>query len=79
LVASLLDPEMRPRLRRRLTLAVVRGFSGAVMWSPFFVGMGVILTVVPGVSWLQLAPAGLVIGSGLVLGAWALDRATRGP
>ena len=79
LVASLLDPEMRPRLRRRLTLAVLRGFSAAVMWSPFFVGMGVILTVVPGVSWLQLAPVGLVIGSGLVLLAWALDRATRGP
>ncbi|MBK1670712.1 hypothetical protein CKO28_22080 [Rhodovibrio sodomensis] len=79
LVASLLDPEMRPRLRRRLTLAVVRGFSGAVMWSPFFVGMGVILTVVPEVSWLQLAPAGLAIGSGLVGLAWALDRATRGP
>ena len=79
LVASLLDPEMRPPLRRRLTLAVLRGFSAAVMWSPFFVGMGVILTVVPGVSWLQLAPAGLVIGTALVLGAWALDRATRGP
>jgi len=79
LVASLLDPGMRPRLRRRLTLAVLRGFSSAVMWSPFFVGMGVILTVVPGVSWLQLAPAGLVLGSGLVALAWALDRATRGP
>jgi hypothetical protein len=79
LVASLLDPEMRPPLRRRLTLAVLRGFSAAVMWSPFFVGMGVILTVVPGVSWLQLAPAGLVVGGGLVLGAWALDRSTRGP
>ncbi|MBK1699055.1 hypothetical protein [Rhodovibrio salinarum] len=79
LVASLLDPDMRPRLRRRLTLAVVRGFSGAVMWSPFFVGMGVILTVVPDVSWLQLAPAGLAIGSGLVGLAWALDRTTRGP
>jgi hypothetical protein len=79
LVASLLDPDMRPTLRRRLTLAVLRGFSAAVMWSPFFVGMGVILTVVPEVSWLQLAPAGLVIGSGLVLLAWALDRATRGP
>ena len=79
LVASLLDPGMRPTLRRRLTLAVLRGFSAAVMWSPFFVGMGVILTVVPGVSWLQLAPAGLLLGSGLVLLAWALDRATRGP
>jgi hypothetical protein len=79
LVASLLDPDMRPGLRRRLTIAVLRGFSAAVMWSPFFVGMGVILTVVPGVSWLQLAPAGLLIGSALVLGAWALDRATRGP
>jgi hypothetical protein len=79
LVASLLDPQMRPTLRRRLTLAVLRGFSAAVMWSPFFVGMGVILTVVPGVSWLQLAPAGLLLGGGLVLAAWALDRATRGP
>jgi hypothetical protein len=79
LVASLLDPEMRPTLRRRLTLAVLRGFSAAVMWSPFFVGMGVILTVVPEVSWLEIAPVGLVVGSALVLGAWALDRATRGP
>jgi hypothetical protein len=41
--------------------------------------MGVILTVVPEVSWVRLAPAGLALGLGVVALAWALDRATRGP
>jgi hypothetical protein len=74
LVASLLDPGMRAGLRRRLTIAVVRGFSSAVLWSPFFVGMGVILTVLPQVSWLDLGPLGLALGLGFVALAWALDR-----
>ena len=77
LVASLFDPDMRPRLRQRLTIAVVRGFSTAVLWSPFFVGMGVILTVLPGVSWLSVAPIGFALGLALVALAWGLDRLTR--
>lgn len=77
LVASLLDPGMRTGLRRRLTTAVVRGFSVAVLWSPFFVGMGVILTILPQVSWLQLAPYGFALGTTLVVLAWAIDRTTR--
>lgn len=77
LVASLLDPGMRAGLRRRLTTAAVRGFSAAVLWSPFFVGMGVILTILPEVSWLQLAPYGFALGTTLVLLAWAIDRTTR--
>ncbi len=76
LVASFFDPTMAPVLRQRLTIAVVRGFSAAVLWSPFFVGMGVILTVLPEVSWLTLLPAGLPMGAGLILLARAFDRLT---
>jgi hypothetical protein len=79
LVASLLDPGMATPLRRRLTIAVLRGFSAAVLWSPFFVGMGVILTVVPGASWRAVGPAGLPLGAGLIALAWLFDRATRRP
>jgi hypothetical protein len=68
---------MSKGLRERLTVAVLRGFSVAVVWSPFFVGMGVILTLVPGVSWLSVAPAGLPLGAALILLAWAFDRLTR--
>lgn len=79
LVTSLFGADMDTPLRQRLTIAVLRGFSTAVLWSPFFVGMGVILTVVPEASWLTVAPAGLPLGAALIALAWVYDRAIRRP
>lgn len=77
LVASLIDPETEAPLRRRLTLAVMRGFSAAVCWSPFFVGMAVVLTVLPQTSWLQVAPVGALAAAALLATAWSADRLAR--
>lgn len=77
LVASLIDPRLDPPVRRRLTLAVMRGFSAAVCWSPFFVGMAVVLTMLPQTSWLEVAPFGLPVAATLIAAAWGHDRLMR--
>lgn len=62
------------RLRlRELTLGLMRGFCTMPMWSPLSIGLAVVLTMVPGVTWEHLLPvAAAVTVSFLALG-WLLD------
>ncbi len=50
---------MQDDTRRRMVGAIMRGFSTASTWSPFFIGITVILTVLPQLSWSEFAPWGV--------------------
>ncbi len=52
---TLVDARARPGAIRALT----RGYTSAVLWSPFFAGMATALTYAPGADWPTLAAWGL--------------------
>ncbi|MGQ4876964.1 hypothetical protein ACOJCM_00125 [Billgrantia sp. LNSP4103-1] len=62
--------------RRRMMLALLRGFSLAPLISPMGIGVAVVLSSLPELRWLDLAP--YVIGAALVifLVGWAVDVVT---
>lgn len=76
-VATVVERNGDPALRRRLATAVLRGYSAASCWSPLFVSLAVVLTVVPGVGWLDVAPMGLFAAAVLLGIGWLSDRLTR--
>ncbi|MBT3359528.1 MAG: hypothetical protein HN403_07875 [Rhodospirillales bacterium] len=63
-----------PALRRRLTCAVMQGFTAASCWTPFFIAMTVVLSVIPGLRWSEVAPTGFLMAVVLTLLAWVMDR-----
>lgn len=75
---SLLTPMVgrnTPRgLRHRLGRAMAQGFAAGTAWSPFYVGTAVILASVPGVRWIEVAPAGFLLAMMLVGWSWTFDR-----
>lgn len=77
LVAALLPSSVEGPVRRRLLIAILRGFQGAVCWSPLFVGVVAVLTVVPGVAWSAFLPYALATGLLIPMSAWAVDRYRR--
>lgn len=76
-VATVIERNRDPALRRRLAAAVLRGYSAASCWSPLFVSLAVVLTVVPGLGWLDVAPLGLCAAAVLLATGWLSDRLTR--
>lgn len=59
---------------RRMMMAILRGFSTVMVWSPFSMAAGVILTVMKGVDWIDLFPLGLAGGACLLFIGWLVDR-----
>jgi len=56
-------------------LALSRGFGLAALWSPFFVAMGIALTLAPGASLLPLSLGGLAVAlPALLLAGYSLGR-----
>lgn len=62
-------------LRKRLSIALMMGFTVASTWGPFYVSVAVILTAIPGVSWADIAPQGLLLSFILLFVGWTYDRA----
>jgi hypothetical protein len=62
-----------PARRKRMTMALLQGFTAASFWSPFFVAVPVILGVIPGVRWIDIAFFGLLGGAVLIINGWLLE------
>lgn len=69
-----LGEEARKHRIRRMLLAIQRGFISILPWSPFSFAIVISTTLVPGASWTQAAPPGLVSGAILAGLGWLLDR-----
>lgn len=62
--------------QRRMMLALLRGFSLAPLISPMGIGVAVVLSSLPKVTWLQLAPYILGAAALIFLAGWAVDYLT---
>lgn len=61
-------------------IALSRGFSLAALWSPFFVAMGIALTLAPGSSLLPMSLGGLSVAlPALLLAGYCLARRKESP
>lgn len=67
------DPVIRGHRRRRMLLAIQRGFISTLPWSPLSFTLAISIVQVPGATWKTAFVPGLVC-SALLLGiGWALD------
>ena len=60
--------------KRRISTALMRGFAATLFWSPFSVGLNILLPLRPGIDWVSYLPyglAGMVVYAGL---GWVVDR-----
>jgi hypothetical protein len=76
------DPAIREIRLRRMTLALVRGFTAFTMWAPTAVTVLVVLSAIPNFDWYQFAPMGAVVAAIYMVFGWVLDRLShprRGP
>lgn len=62
--------------QRRMMLALLRGFSLAPLISPMGIGVAVVLSSLPQVSWLELAPYILGAAALIFLAGWVVDFLT---
>ena len=61
-------------LRNRMARAVINGFGSASSWSPFFVGMIVVLNALPSLNWYDIGPFGMLLAFATISCGWAYDR-----
>jgi MFS family permease len=75
---GLLSPLLKDRsdevLHRRLSVAIMHGFTSASAWSPFYIGMIVVLVAIPTISWSEVVFQGLAMAVIMILGGWLFDR-----
>lgn len=67
---------VREARQRRMMLALLRGFSLAPLISPMGIGVAVVLSSLPQVTWLELAPYILGAATLIFLAGWAVDFVT---
>jgi hypothetical protein len=74
LVATMIDRKLAPDLLKRLTTALMLGFTSASSWSPFYVSMVVVLTALPTLQWIEIAPYGFMFAMISVFSGFFYDR-----
>lgn len=67
------DPEIRFHRRRRMLLAIQRGFISSLPWSPLAFAMAISVSLIPGGSWAGAVVPCLGTSVILVTLGWALD------
>jgi hypothetical protein len=70
------NSEIQQARRRRMTLAMLRGFATTPLASPFSITLIVVLSSIPGLRWYDVLPLGLGVGVLLLAFGWWLDRRT---
>jgi hypothetical protein len=74
LFANLVKDHKNQILRTRFTMALINGFGSASSWSPFFIGMIVVLIAIPSLTWRDIGPLGMIIALAIISTSWAYDR-----
>lgn len=74
LLASFVEGSTAGNLRRRMALALSRGFVAASSWSPFFLAMAVVVSLMPNLRWLDVAAPGLIISLCFIVWGSLCDR-----
>jgi hypothetical protein len=71
------DPDIVAWRERRMTVAVLRGFAGIAYWSPLGVSFNLLLVSVPGLTWGQAGPIGMVCAASFIGLGWVFDQFQR--
>lgn len=74
LLSTMAGEQTDRRLKKRLSIALMMGFTTASTWGPFYVSVAVILTAIPGVRWIEIAPLGFALSMILLCVGWTYDR-----
>ncbi len=74
LLSSMAGEQTDGRLKKRLSIALMMGFTTASTWGPFYVSIAVVLTAIPSVRWIEIAPLGFVLSMILLFVGWTYDR-----
>jgi hypothetical protein len=74
LLASTIERQKDPHLRRRMAMALINGFGSASSWSPFFIGMIVVLVAIPSLSWRDIGPLGMILALAMICTGWVFNR-----
>lgn len=72
--ARRMPPEIREVKLKRMTLAVLRGFSLISLWSPLGFATNAILIAIPGLTYVDFGPFGFAMSFLFVGIGWAVDR-----
>jgi len=67
------DPVIRSHRRRRMLLAIQRGFISSLPWSPLAFTMAITTALIPGARWADAVMPGLVTAAIVAGTGWALD------
>lgn len=66
-----IDPRIEQARKRRMMMAVMRGFSSIPLWAPTSVTIALLVTTIPKLQWTDILPYGLYITVAMLLfGAW---------
>ncbi|MBT0958284.1 hypothetical protein IV417_12875 [Alphaproteobacteria bacterium KMM 3653] len=72
--AANLPPEAQEARLRRMTVAVIRGFSLISLWSPFGFATNAVLIAVPGLSYMSFGPLGFAMSFVFIAIGWVFDH-----
>lgn len=70
------DPRIQQVRARRMTVALLRGFSATTMWSPLSIAVVVSVSSIPGLTWSDVALPGACAAVAAMGLGYALDRVT---
>jgi hypothetical protein len=72
--ATRLPAPAREARLRRMSMAVIRGFSMISLWSPFGFATNALLISLPGLSYMDFGPIGFAMSFVFVAIGWGFDR-----
>ena len=70
------DRRIQALRERRMLLAILRGFSVLMFWSPMTVAFAIVTTTVAGTAWPSLMLFGALAAIAVLTLGWAVDRLT---
>jgi hypothetical protein len=66
-----IDPRIEQARKRRMMMAIMRGFCSIPLWAPTSVTIALLVTTIPKLQWTDILPYGLYITLAMLLfGAW---------
>jgi hypothetical protein len=68
------DPVVVAIRERRMVTALIRGFGATLMWTPTGISVGYILSMVPMLTWFDMAPAAIALAFTWMTVGWIIDR-----
>lgn len=73
------EPQVVALREKRMTLAILRGFSTMPAWSPLGLALNLLIAFMPDVAWMDVAPAGFLAAFCFMALGFVFDRLENPP